>query len=101
MIPSYGSPSMSAHEHSATARVIESINTGPDWVTVDYTPLKGQMTFSEITHHENKSVLRTPPYTQLLFEIVKLGLTGVYFFLIFATKHRLWVLVRTASLRRF
>ena len=28
-------------------------------------------------------------------------ITGVYFFLIFAPKHRLWVLVRTASLRRF
>ena len=34
------------------------------------------------------------------FYIVKLGFTGVYiFFLIFALKHRLWVLVRTASLR--
>ena len=28
--------------------------------------------------------------------------TGVYiFFLIFALKHRLWILVRTATLRRF
>ena len=35
------------------------------------------------------------------FYIVKLGFTGVYFFLIFAPKHRLWVLVRTASVRRF
>ena len=35
------------------------------------------------------------------FYIVKLGFTGVSFFLIFAQKHRLWVLVRTASLRRF
>ena len=35
------------------------------------------------------------------FYIVKLGFTGVYFFLMFAPKHRLWVLVRTASLRRF
>ena len=34
------------------------------------------------------------------FYIVKLGFTGVYFiFLIFAQKHRLWVLVRTASPR--
>ena len=33
------------------------------------------------------------------FYIVKLGFTGVYIiFLIFAQKHRLWVLVRTASL---
>ena len=36
------------------------------------------------------------------FYIVKLGLTGVYvIFLISAQKHRLWVLVRTASLRQF
>ena len=34
------------------------------------------------------------------FYIVKLVFTGVYiFFLIFALKHRLWVLVRTASLK--
>ena len=33
------------------------------------------------------------------FYIVKLGFTGVYIFLIFAQKHRLWVLVRTASLK--
>ena len=36
------------------------------------------------------------------FYIVKLGFTGVYItFLISAQKHRLWVLVRTASPRRF
>ena len=36
------------------------------------------------------------------FYIVKLGFTGVYIiFLIFAQKHILWVLVRTASPRRF
>ena len=36
------------------------------------------------------------------FYIVKLGYAGVYLcFLIFAPKHRLWVLVRTASVRRF
>ena len=41
------------------------------------------------------------PLTPHLY-IVKLGFTGLYFFfLIFALKHRLWVLVRTASLRRF
>ena len=34
------------------------------------------------------------------FYIVKPGFTGV-FILIFALKHRLWVLIRTASLRRF
>ena len=36
------------------------------------------------------------------FYIVKLGFTGVYIiFLISCQKHRLWVLVRTASSRRF
>ena len=36
------------------------------------------------------------------FYIVKLGFTGVYIiFLISAQNHRLWVLVRTASARRF
>ena len=41
-------------------------------------------------------------YTRLhpTFIIVKLGFTGVFIFLIFALKHRLWVLVRTASLSR-
>ena len=36
------------------------------------------------------------------FYIVKLGFTGVYIIsLISVQKHRLWVLVRTASSRRF
>ena len=36
------------------------------------------------------------------FYVVKLGFTGVYIiFLIFAQKHRLWELVRTASVRQF
>ena len=36
------------------------------------------------------------------FYIVKLGFTGVYIiFLISAQKQRLWILVRTASSRRF
>ena len=36
------------------------------------------------------------------FYMVKLGFTGVYIiFLISVQKHRLWVLVRTASPRRF
>ena len=39
---------------------------------------------------------------QPYFYIVKLGFKGVYIiFLISAQKHRLWVLVRTASARRF
>ena len=35
------------------------------------------------------------------FCIVKLGLIGVYILFFFALKHRLWVLVRNASPRRF
>ena len=36
------------------------------------------------------------------FYIVKLGFTGVYIIvLISAQKHRLWILVRTASARQF
>ena len=43
-------------------------------------------------HHENKS------YTPLLYS--KIGVyRGIHFFLIFAPKHRLWVLVRTSSLQ--
>ena len=39
---------------------------------------------------------------KLHFYVAKLGFTGVYIiFLISAQKHRLWVLVRTASARRF
>ena len=45
-------------------------------------------------------IVLTPPPPPLKphFYIVKLGFTGVYIiFLITARKHRLWVLVRTAS----
>ena len=35
------------------------------------------------------------------FYIVKLGCTGVYIFFHFALKHRLWLFIRTASMRRF
>ena len=43
-----------------------------------------------------------PILPHLYLEKKKLGFAGVYlFFLIFAPKHRLWVLVRTASVRRF
>ena len=35
------------------------------------------------------------------FYIVKLGFTGVYIIFLYLLKHRLWVLVRTASPRRF
>ena len=42
------------------------------------------------------SVCFIPPYTPLLYR--KTGVyRGIHYFLIFALKHRLWVLVRTAS----
>ena len=51
-------------------------------------------------HHENILYNFDPLKPQ--FYIVKLGFTGVYIiFLISVQKHRLWVLVRTASPRRF
>ena len=51
-------------------------------------------------HQENMSVKCIPPHTPLLYS--KNGVCrGIPIFLIFAPKHRLWVLVRTASLRRF
>ena len=47
--------------------------------------------------HANMSVKCTPPYTPLLYS--KTGVyRGIHHFLIFALKHKLWVLVRTASL---
>ena len=56
--------------------------------------------FSCTSHQDNMSVCFIPPYTPLLY-----NKTGVYrdihYFLIFALKHILWVLVRTASMRRF
>ena len=51
-----------------------------------------------VVHQDNMSVQFIPPYTPLFY-----SKTGVYrgiHFLVFALKHRLWVLVRTASLRR-
>ena len=37
----------------------------------------------------------------MLIYIVKLWFTGLYVFSYFARKHKLWVLIRTASLGRF
>ena len=51
------------------------------------------------TSRKQVLVMKTP-YTPLLYS--KTGVfRGIHFFLIFAPKHRSWVLVRTASLRRF
>ena len=54
-------------------------------------------------HHQDNGHVRAV-YTHFKphFYMVKLGYAGVYLFLlIFDPKHRLWVLIRTAALRRF
>ena len=51
-------------------------------------------------HHENMPILFWPPSTPLIYS--KTGVTGVYIILLIsAQNHILWVLVRTASSRRF
>ena len=52
-------------------------------------------------HQENMSVQYIPPYTPPTFNSKTGVCRGIPVFLIFAPKHRLWVLVRTASARRF
>ena len=53
-------------------------------------------------HHITKTRLYIIDPLKPHFYIVKMGFTGVYIiFLSSAQKHRLWVLVRTASPRRF
>ena len=53
-----------------------------------------------LTSREHAYIRLTP--LNLTFYIVKLGFTGgIHYFLISTQKHRLWVLVRTASPRRF
>ena len=59
-----------------------------------------ELYLKETRHHE-KYLYNFDPLKPHLY-IVKLGFTGVYIIrLISAQKHRLWVLVRTASARRF
>ena len=54
--------------------------------------------FSLPYHQQNMSVKYKPPHTPPLYR--KSGVSrGISIFLIFAPKHRLWVLVRTASAR--
>ena len=52
-------------------------------------------------HHEKHAYIILNPLNPT-FYVVKLGFTGAYIsFLISPQKHKLWVLVRTASTRRF
>ena len=54
-----------------------------------------------VVHHGNIYLYNSDPLKPH-FYIVKLGLTGIYIiFVISVQKHRLWLLVRTASTRRF
>ena len=64
---------------------------------------RGMRTWTQASHHENIPVIvnNFDPLKSHLY-IVKLGFTVIYISLFgFARNHRLWVLVRTASLRRF
>ena len=70
-----------------------------------FEPLKFDCTYT-LAKIVGPTITKTRLYNfdplQSHFYIVKLGFTGVYIiFLISAQKHRLWVLVRTASARRF
>ena len=57
---------------------------------------------STLNHNIMKAYLYNFDPLKPHFYIVKLGFIGVYIiFLISAQKHRLWVLIRTASSRRF
>ena len=57
-----------------------------------FLPFMGVVTI----HHANMSVKCTPHYTLLLYS--KIGVYKIiHYFIIFALKHILWVLVRTAS----
>ena len=67
-------------------------------------PLKQSIVSNESVH--GQPITKTSLYNfdplKPHFYIVKLGFKGVYFIsLISAQKHRLWVLVRTASPRQF
>ena len=67
---------------------------------VFYITHKSPMRIYTIASRKHAYIISTPLNSTFLF--VKLGFTGVYIiFLISAQKHRLWVLIGTASSRRF
>ena len=57
--------------------------------------------FANVATHITKTYLYNIDPLERHFYIVKLGFTGVYIMFLISQKHRLWVLVRTASTRRF
>ena len=65
----------------------------------EYRREKHNFIWLEINHHANMFMQCRPPYIPLLFS--KTGVyRGIHYVLIFALKHRLWVLVTTAVLAR-
>ena len=73
----------------------DSYRTMPGEFYSNYMPV----VFEQTSHQDNMSVCFIPPYISLLYS--KTGVyRGKHYFLIFALKQLLWVLVRTASLRR-
>ena len=74
--------------------------------TKDFNHIRPKIYQRSVKHVSRPNITKTCLYNfdplKPHFYIVKLGFTGVYVtFLISAQKHRLWVLVRTASPRRF
>ena len=64
------------------------------YTLLDFPHMLKSEIFSKLAHQENMSVKQIPP------RLYKKN-WGISIFLIFNPKHRLWVLVRTASARRF
>ena len=78
---------------------IKALKVGKSMVYNKVPVLKGK--YPEKVHITKTCLYKVDPL-EPHFYIVKLGFTGVYIIsLISAQKHRLWVLVRTASARRF
>ena len=69
---------------------------GVFWKILNLTNVKVTVKHFFLAHQENVSVQCIPPYTPLLYSKTEVC-GGIPIFLIFAPKHRLWVLVRTAS----
>ena len=77
-------------------------NKTPCFETSDLCSLFANIYFMDARQNITKRCLYNFDPLKPHFYIVKLGFTGVYIiFLISAQKHRLWVFVRTASVRRF
>ena len=80
---------------------IEDVQEGPQSQSTEHT---NDTDKKRANKHITKTYLYNFHPLKPHFYIVKLGFTGVHLyitFLISAQKHRLWVLVRTASARRF